>query len=384
MFSFVLFSEVILRVALGCPLLRGNFSVPLFGVSTIRGSLLSLTIFPLPSPLSPIFPLPSLLSRLPPPLTPLSRLPPPLTPPPTFPLPSPLLPPSPSPHPSSHLPPPLTPPPTFPLPSPLLPPSPSPHPSSHLPPPLTPPPTFPLPSPLLPPSPSPHPSSHLPPPLTPPPTFPLPSPLLPPSPSPHPSSHLPPHPVSQPQHLMPAVLSGDLTRVHSVISHLANNLSNQSRESPQFHQSTKTATIGESSTSLETHQPLTKSPDQGSKKPRPHEQPLAPPAKRSRISTETIVADSAVLASKPVYATLSSADMTSIDFDAELPVLSTEAVVRGVSKGWGLEVLNEKTDQNCTILHVCGRIDHTHSSKGKGQNKPHLLCLHDSYCILSL
>lgn len=208
-------------------------------------------------------------------------------------------------------------------------------------------------------------------------------PFLPPSscPSPFPPSSPPsspspplPSPVSQPQHLMPAVISGDLTRVHSIISHLANDLSNQSRKSPQFHQSTKTATVGESSTSLETRQPLTESPDQVSEQPRPpltHEQPLAPPAKRSRISTEKIVADSAVSASKPSFATLSSADVTSIDFDAELPVLSTEAVVGGVSRGWGLEVLYEKTDQNCTILHVCGRIDHAHSSKGKGQVEPH-------------
>ena len=70
----------------------------LFLECPLSGSLLSLTIFPLPSPLSPIFPHPSPIFPLPSPLSPIFPLPSPLSP--AFPLLSPLLPPSPSPHPS--------------------------------------------------------------------------------------------------------------------------------------------------------------------------------------------------------------------------------------------------------------------------------------------
>lgn len=72
------------------------------------------------------------------------------------------------------------------------------------------------------------------------------------------------------------------------------------------------------------------------------------------------------------FASLSDADVKKLDFDVELPVLSASKE-EDVSDGWGLEVLSEVTEQNCNILHVCGRLDVNNASKGKGDVMANLI-----------
>lgn len=177
---------------------------------------------------------------------------------------------------------------------------------------------------------------------------------------------------------MPAVLRGDTPTVDSILAHL---------QSPQANQATptslaaETAAHGTSSNQLHGDRPsglvADHTPDLSHNRRRPShtiEQiltDLTPPTKRVKITN--LVPESAwhaanqdmELSDVTKMGTLSESDVRGLDFDAEMPVVSSV----GVASGCGMEVLWELTEQNCNILHVCGRLDGGGggSSKGKGE-----------------